>query len=291
MGLRREGRVLLNPPGETLVQQGDAVILIAADNGVAVPGAAPAPVDTLLFRPQPEAACGPRSLLVLGQNPLTEDIIREISLYAAPGATLTVASASAAPGETRLRELAVRAVRCDVLNREALWALLAQKPDCVIVLAEDDQGDADARTLTVLLQLSHYYRDQPDAPVVVSEMRSKKNQALASVARVNDFVVGSNLASLVLTQISLNRSLNALFDELLTDEGNEIYIKPLRQFVDPAVPVDLYTLAAATAQTGQQLLGLRLQKPDGRFAVLLNPDKGQHFDFGPEDCVIVLAES
>lgn len=291
MGLRREGRVLLNPPGETLVQPGDAVILIAADNGVAVPGAAPAPVDAALFRPQPEAASGPRSLLVLGQNPLTEDIIREISLYAAPDATLTVASASAAPGETRLRELAVRAVRCDVLNREALWALLAQEPDCVIVLAEDGQGDADARTLTVLLQLSHYYRDRPDAPVVVSEMRSKKNQALASVARVNDFVVGSNLASLVLTQIALNRSLNALFDELLTDEGNEIYIKPLRQFVDPAVPVDLYTLAAATAQTGQQLLGLRLQQPDGRFTVLLNPDKGRHFDFGPEDCVIVLAES
>ena len=143
----------------------------------------------------------------------------------------------------------------------------------------------------MLLQLSHYYRDRPDAPVVVSEMRSKKNQALASVARVNDFVVGSNLASLVLTQIALNRSLNALFDELLTDEGNEIYIKPLRQFVDPAVPVDLYTLAAATAQTGQQLLGLRLQQPDGRFTVLLNPDKGRRFDFGPEDCVIVLAES
>ena len=214
-------------------------------------------------------------MLVLGQNSLTDDIIREISLYAAPGSTITVASAQAVPAQTEAGGLHVRTVQADVHRREALEALLTNAPNCVIVLSESGEGDADARTLTLLLQLSHYYRDHDRPPVVISEMLSKKNQELASVARVNDFVIGTNLASLILTQVSQNRLLATLFDELLTDEGSEIYIKPASLFVNIDSPVPLFTLAAATATAGQPLLGLRLRQPDGGYTVLVNPDKEQ----------------
>ena len=289
MGIRRAGRVLLNPPGDTPLAEGDEVILIAADNGVAVPTTEPAAVEPSLIRRLPEDPEKPEKVLMLGVNRLTDDIIREIASYAAQGSTLTVASALVTAVEERVGNLRVRRVACDVFDRRALAPLLTEQPDCVIVLSEGED-DADARTLTVLLQLSHYYRDREAAPVVVSEMRAKKNQALASVARVNDFVIGTNLASLILTQVSQNRSLNALFDELLTEEGSEIYIKPVRLFVETGVPVGLYTLAAATAQAGQMLLGLRLRQADGTYRVMLNPDKETAVTFGPQDCAIVLSQ-
>ena len=150
--------------------------------------------------------------------------------------------------------------------------------------------DEDARTLTILLRLNRYYRQKRDGVVVVSEMLRKKSQALAACAHVNDFVIGTNLAALVLTQVSQNRSINPLFEELLTDEGCEIYIKPVRLFAETGVSMNLYTLAAATALAGQQFLGLRLQGADGEYAIRLNPDKEETYTFTEEDCVIVLAE-
>ena len=131
--------------------------------------------------------------------------------------------------------------------------------------------------------------NNPEKVIVVSEMLSKKNQALASCAHVNDFVIGTNLASLILTQVSQNRLLAPLFDELLTDEGSEIYIKPASLFVNIDTPVPLFTLAAATAAAGQPLLGLRLRQPDGGYTVLVNPDKEQSMPLSQDDCVIVLA--
>ena len=290
MGLKRAGRVMLNPPGDTPVEPDDEVILIAADNGVAVPAAEPAQTDAARIRLRPAAPAKPEHVLILGINRLTDDIVREISSYAAEGSTLTVASANAEVMETVQGNLRVRYVSGDVFDRRALEAMLDARPDCISVLSEADGIDADARTLTILLQVSHYYREHPEAPVVVSEMLQKKNQALASVAHVNDFVIGTNLASLILAQVSQNRLLSPLFDELLTEEGNEIYIKPASLFVETGVPVSLYTLAAATAQAGQMLLGLRLIRADGSFDVLTNPDKETVLTFGAQDCAIVLAE-
>ncbi len=291
LGLKRDGRVLLNPPGGTLLLPGDEVVVIAADNGVAVPAQTPAPVEAALIRRYaPETRTAER-LLILGVNRLTDDIVREISAFAAEGSVLTVASAKAQTRKEQAGGLAVRFRHCDVCDRAALEALLGETaPDCIIVLSEPCDGDADARTLAILLQLSHYYRDDPERVIVVSEMSAKKNQALAACAHVNDFVIGSNIAALMLSQVSQNRLLNPLFNELLTDEGSEMYVRPAGLYVETGVPVSLYTVAEAAAQAGQMLVGLRRRGADGRFVVQVNPDKEQVVNFRAEDCVIVLAD-
>ncbi len=290
MGLRRDGRILLNPPPGTTVGAEDQIILIEACQGAAVPETAPGPTDAARIRIRDAEPETPLRILILGYNRLTDDIVNEISQYAAKGSVLTVASGAVAPKEERLGDLLVRREACDFHDGRALEKLLETSPERIIVLSEKGGGDADAHTLTVLLQLSDYYRRHPAPAVVVSEMLSKKNQALATRARVNDFVVGSNLAALVLTQVSQNRALCPLFEELLTDEGNEVYIHPVSRFVETGVPVNLYTLAAAALRAGQTLLGLRLQNAGGKPSVLVNPDKTESYVFSPEDCVIVLAQ-
>ena len=291
MGLKRDGHLLLAPPPDTLLEPEDALVLIAADNGVAVPMAQPAPVETRHIRHEKPAPRAAERMLIVGINRLTDDIVREISQFAAAGSVLTVASENAVAGDQTMGQLHVQNVPCDVYDRAALEALLGQtQPDCIIVLSEVCACDADARTLAILLQLSHYYRDDPEQVIVVSEMRAKKNQALAACARVNDFVIGSNLAALMLTQVSQNPLLNPLFDELLTDRGSEIYIKPARLFVEMGVPVSLYTAAAAAAETGQLLLGYRQRLDNGRYRVCVNPDKEARLTFAQDDALIVLAQ-
>jgi len=290
LGLRHGGRVQLNPPGGMRLQEGDEIVLVSSNPGAAKPLSEPGAVDTARVRLHAPETKTPVKVLMLGYSALSEAIAREIATYASEGSVLTVASVRAPAGEAALGGLAVRRTAADIHRIEVLEALLAEAPDCVLVLAEDGGGDADARTLALLLQLSRYYRLHPRPVLIVSEMLLKKNQALAACARVNDFVVGSNLAALVLTQVAQNRLMHPLFNELLTDEGNEIYIRPVSLFVELGVPVNLYTLAAATALSGQLLLGLRLCRADGRYVVLVNPDKEEMRVFSPEDGAIVLTE-
>ena len=42
-----------------------------------------------------------------------------------------------------------------------------------------------------------------------------------------DYIVASNIASLVLAQMSMNANLQQVFEELLSKEGNELYSKPI----------------------------------------------------------------
>ena len=291
LGLAHDTQVQLNPPGDQLVQPGDQVVLIEREKGAAPVSGMPGETDEAAIRLQPPEPEKPLRLLVIGYNHLTEDILQEISRHAITGSILTLVSCQIADGESAMNQLRVRRVCKDVYGDDSLDELLGEHPDCVIVLSEPDlPGDADARTLTILLQLSHHYRENPEKVVVVSEMLSKKNQALATCSHVNDFVIGSNLAALVLTQVSQNRLLRPVFEELLTDRGNEIYIRPVRLFIRTDVPINLYTLAAAVGRTGQLLLGLRIRDENGQIKVLLNPDKAVVYHFQPDDCAVVLAQ-
>ncbi|MEG1570518.1 MAG: TrkA C-terminal domain-containing protein [Clostridia bacterium] len=296
MGLKRGGRVFLNPPANTPLAAEDEVILIASDNGTALPSVQPASFQkNQLFFQQPRASA-PETILILGYNHLTADIVNEIGQYAAKGSSLTVASPyqelDAELGAFSFPNLAIRSRCCNIFTRVMLESVLACKPDCIIVLSDDGEAeDADAKTLTLLLQLSHYYQNSTDGVTIVSEMKTKEHQELASCAKVNDFVIGSNLVSLIMTQVSQNRLLNPLFDELLTDEGCEIYIKPAAYFAPIGEPVSLYTLAYSTARAEQMLLGLRLSRENGGFDILINPDKSQEIVFVETDSVIVLSEN
>ena len=58
-----------------------------------------------------------------------------------------------------------------------------------------------------------------------------RNRALAEVTRADDFIVGDQLVSLLLTQISENKALNAVFSDLFDPEGSEIYLKPAKDYV------------------------------------------------------------
>lgn len=289
MGLKRSGKTLLNPSGETIIGKEDEIILIAERKG-AVAATQAGAVNPGVIRLRKPGEEPPMRFLLFGYTRLTGDIIEEIAKYAAEGSTLTVASTHVTAGEETIGPLRVCREPCDVFYGCRIEELLDSKPDRIIVLAEENGVDEDARTLTILLRLNRYYRQKHDGVVVVSEMLRKKSQALAACAHVNDFVIGTNLAALVLTQVSQNRAINPLFEELLTDEGCEIYIKPVRLFAETGVPMNLYTLTAATALAGQQFLGLRLQKPNGEYTIRLNPDKEETYTFTDDDCAIVLAE-
>ena len=80
---------------------------------------------------------------------------------------------------------------------------------------------------------------------IVSEMLDPRNRVLAEVARADDFIVGNRLVALLLAQVSENKELNAVFQDLFDPEGSEIYLKLASNYVTIGKPVNFYTVVEA----------------------------------------------
>ena len=64
---------------------------------------------------------------------------------------------------------------------------------------------------------------------ITVEMRRENNQNLLIPEVDTEFVVSSNMSSLFLAQLSESPELVKVFDELLTNEGNEIFLKTAKE--------------------------------------------------------------
>ena len=100
---------------------------------------------------------------------------------------------------------------------------------------------ADSRTLVTLLHVRDILRKVGSETPVVSEMMDDRNRVLASVADVDDIVVSGEIVSLVVTQLSEDGRLEAVFKELLGADGSEIYLRPAEWYVQPGEDVSWAT--------------------------------------------------
>ena len=84
---------------------------------------------------------------------------------------------------------------------------------------------------------------------ITSEMLDDRNRELAEVTKVDDVIVSDKLISLLVTQISQNDHLTAVFDELFTAEGSELYMRPAGDYVRLGHPTSFRTLVESASRT------------------------------------------
>jgi voltage-gated potassium channel Kch len=302
VGLRRRGRVRLNPRADTRIEPDDELILIAEDDSTI--RLAPSPVrpaaPRTIARPVRRRVL-PERVIVIGWNARGVKIVKELDNYVAPGSRLQVAAAQQ-DVELRIKALAAELGNlhttyqfCEPTDRGSLETLGIGDFDHVIVLADDsvEPEKADSQTLVTLLHLRDMESRRNERYSIVSEMNDERNQRLAQVTKADDFVVGSKLISLLLTQLSENRHLSAVFKQLFEAEGAEIYLRPAEEYVALGQRIDFATLIEAARLRGETAIGYRLVEDAQEapsYGVRLNPAKTAQFAMAPGDRVIVLAE-
>jgi hypothetical protein len=196
---------------------------------------------------------------------------------------------------TELRNMTVEFQHGDTTQRRVLDALEPHGYDHVIVLCYSDMLDtqrADARTLVTLLHLRDMV-DRGGVPfTITSEMLDDRNRELAEVTKVDDVIVSDKLISLLVTQISENQHLTAVFEELFRAEGSELYMRAAGEYVQLGRPVRFRTLVEAAARRGEVAIGYRIVG-DGNglgSGVRVNPPKSEEIVLGEADRLVVLAE-
>jgi hypothetical protein len=99
----------------------------------------------------------------------------------------------------------------------------------------------------------------------------------------------------MMSQLSENSNLFAVFSDIFDPEGSEIYLKPAGDYIEIGKPVNFYTVTEAARRRNETAIGYRiigqLNDAEHSYGVYTNPKKSELVTFAAEDKVIVIAEN
>lgn len=298
MGIVRNDIPVLNPDINTVIEENDKLILLAEDDVVSKPMENAAPIDeSVINKAYIEPEKKNVKMLVFGYNKRLKQIIEVETQYIGNGSEIILACEESYSMEIEdiIRSndgnIKISSFTGNIYNHINIESLLKNEPYSVLVLSNDSGSveDEDSKTLLLLLHIRNIAKSKNYNFSITSEMQKNENEELASITEVNDFVVSSKITSIILTQISQERNLRMIFEELLSEEGSELYVRPANRYVKLGVEMDTYTASVAAVSQNEVLLGYRIEKGN-KFDIITNPPKEKLFTFTENDYFIVLSE-
>jgi voltage-gated potassium channel Kch len=296
IGVVQGGAPLLNPAADLVLAAGDSLIVIAEDDDTIRLAAQPGTADDLRVSVVPPPEQRPETTLVLGYNDSLQVMLSELDEYSTPRSRVTIVADQDEPEFGDFADLDISWERGDATSRRTLEALHPETYDHILVLAAGDLPPqrADAKTLITLLHLRDI-ADEHDVDLnVVSEMLDDRNRELAEVTQADDFIVSDKLISLMLSQVSENRQLTEVFDQLFSSDGAEIYLRDAEHYVKLGEGVDFFTVIESARRKGETAIGHRFgaqaRSAEHFYGVNVNPTKTETHEYRTGDKIIVLAE-
>ncbi|MEN8251691.1 MAG: potassium transporter TrkA, partial [Bacteroidota bacterium] len=304
IGLQQpDQKILLNPECDTEITPGTKVITISEDDDKVIYTGKNNEVNEEIMRDTKAPGVHHDNILILGWNHRANIIIRELASYSQSNASIQVV-ASLKNLEKTIDKLNNECENTNIVHKRAntadkhvLEGLDVKQYDHLIILSYQDKFDtqqADANTLITLLHLRNIAEEQGIKLNIVSEMLDAKNRELARVTEADDFIISDNMISLMLSQVSENKYLMQIFDQLFKSEGNEIYLKPVNGYVKTGGEVSFNTVLEAACRKGEIAIGYRMledaQDENENYGIVLNPQKSKPVRFKEDDLIIVLSE-
>lgn len=310
IGIRKKnGEILLKPPMNMKIEEGDKIIAISQDDDtIILSGLREFHIDPGAIRQPPEIIeRKPENTLILGWNRRAPLIINELDKYVLKGSKLVVVS-DLSYAERMVMDInyeitnqEISFIYGDTTDRRILDNLVVEQFDRIIVLSQTDMLDVqsvDARTLSTLLHLRDIADKTEHKFSIVSEMLDDRNRELAEITHTDDFIVSVKLDSLMLSQISENKELKIIFETLFSATNPSIFIKPAEYYVELGRPVNFYTVLEAARQRGEIAIGYKLHQARPRYAgdsmlaygVMVNPIKSNHIFYSEGDKIIVIGD-
>lgn len=302
-----EGELTLRPEPDYLMKVDDEVIILAEDDSTI--GLQPTPV----MKPVELNLSGEKleqkqkKVLILGWHNVAEIFIRESSDYLTENSVFDVLYNEPSEFlEEKINEMKemypdfrIALHNKNPMHREALEEIDPFKYDNIIILSQDlaeqraDKVDSD--TLIILLLLRKLRGDEELHTKIITQVLNSENQNIITQTDVDDFIISNKLITMILAQLSEEPRIKVLYDDIFSEDGSEIYVKPtslyFENFPQKVRFGDLIHLAGKREEI---CLGIRkgsLSKDaENNFGVRLNLAKDETITLTEEDYLVVLSE-
>ena len=226
VGIFHDYEIIMNPPSDMTVTEDDSVLVFAQssdssylkeDTGDVLP-------DLGLMPGKPERNT---KVLIFGNKSTLKVILREL-----PENVEKVTLVNYDKYRYDLikkiceeRDIQLELVEGDVRNEMKLLEIARNAEHVIIQSNYGDEEEADMNTIFLLLNLREIRMKYHLRFNITAEMRRERNQNLAGDGDHTDFIVASNMSSLFLAQLAESPQLLSAFRELLSNQGNELFMK------------------------------------------------------------------
>ncbi len=234
-------------------------------------------------------------IVICNWNRRGDRIIREIHSPLASPQTEIVIISDSEMNEAELRQQAeyekVFFVRSDPTLHEVLKRARAHLAKSVIILADPQHSDPDAKTALIGLAITKLESELPQKPRIIAEvMNHHKIQHLLD-AGVDEWVCSADYGLGIIAQSALFGKLSEVYQQLLTysKETNEIYLVGSDKFPQEFVGKTFAELAEAfnskrVSHNPVILLGIKRND-----RIILNPRAQQFDQLKEDDSLIVMS--
>ncbi len=288
-GVLRDGKVKLNPPASYVLEEGDELLVFAEedDSAVLLPAPSEAPSD---LEADVSGTMAKTHTLIFGHNESLPVILRElpenVSDVYLVGQEFTANEREQLEKEASGRGLAVHYDPRDP-NAEETLLELAKMAEHIVILNDHDKDaeSSDMEAIFLLLNLRDIRTRYGLRFNITVEMQREHNQNLVGRGDHTDFLVASSMSSLILSQLAESPALLDVFREILSNTGNELYLKSvgLMKLTGAHTVRDL---RRAMLRKGYILLGYLDEEKNSRFNLPLD----EVLTLKEDDHLIVLGE-
>lgn len=314
--------ILLNPyeklnnnviEGENIgciIEEGDELILLQSDDGMPEFNFEILKNENFQWKNSMEDTLLPKSkTLILGYNKRIYKIVSELYEYISSDSEVHII---AKMNEKTERELKETFGEENVKNAETTDYKIYENEcnggkfdlesyESIIILGYDnlDIQEKDAKSMLTMLLLKRILEKKNQCSLkeknIVIEIYDEKNREIVELTEVSDYIISDTIISSVISQLSEEKRLYYVFDELLGGEGCEIYLFPAENYIENfAREYTFKELSTIVANESSILLGYRdmmerVQK-EKNYGVHLNVSKNQKIKLKKNDKLIVLFE-
>ncbi|MCH2022523.1 MAG: hypothetical protein MK207_08610 [Saprospiraceae bacterium] len=170
----------------------------------------------------------------------------------------------------------------------------------IIVLSQDlkeqnvDKIDAD--TLLILLLLRTIKKGHLGQNTkIITQVLNSENQEIITQTDVDDFIISNRLITMILSQLSENPMIKLFYDDIFSEEGSEIYVKPAYLYFNEfPQKINFSDVMGVANKRNEICLGIRKtklrKKANSNFGISLNLPKDEMLHLEADDFFVVLSE-
>ena len=311
MGVRQEnGTLILNPGTDYQMKDSDEILIVADDDSTIellekpVAKSKQYPLADKKFSQKQERE------LIIGWNHKSKTIISEFSDYVIDGSEIDILLSNASDEmrseiiklDNEIENVKISLIEKNHLSESDLITVEPFKYDNIILLANEEDGikpdRVDAENIVCLLLLRNIFKkhDKTQSKTkMITEVLDSQNHELVSEAGVKDVIISNRLVSMIMSQLSENKNIKDVYDDIFEEDGSEIYLKPVSLYFDDIPATLSFADLIEIAQKRKEVcIGIKIKADEDNFqknqGVQLIPDKNAEFSLSADDCLVVLSE-
>ncbi|GAB1372953.1 hypothetical protein MASR1M45_30170 [Candidatus Kapaibacterium sp.] len=263
----KDGSIKINPDYNTIFEKDDQVIILSEDDSTIKIKRKKDKIDNYFNKIalKDNSESNENNLLIIGWNHKGELILNELvssglsklNIHIITDSQDFFDAISEIVSENNFSNISYQTGKTSL--RKDLIKYNISKYQHIIVLSNYNEisnfNDCDSSTILKIINLRLIQKELQCNFNLAAELLIRENEKLVSAQMAGDFIVGPDIVSAYIAQISEDKRLFEVYNELFSNYGSEIYVRELNKYFEINSKIDFYAVTEACSRRNEIALG------------------------------------